>query len=224
MKRMDDNALRETIEALLGQLQVRENRRDQIAREAELLCVAATFARVNDHPSAKEIGEKAAKRELDKLAKLSIALGRHIQSMHRDSLDAIEAQRRRFKERRRLPDSPLHPIFIVQELRELVNVAGWARGAVSKTPNSKTMHTKHGARELTRYAADMFERLTGRPVTRTSKLVPINAHQRGPKEDGEFQRFLAEVFKLFDVDAKAAGQIKQIKLLKAEKAQQKKAT
>lgn len=93
-------------------------------------------------------------------------------------------------------------------------------GAIPQTPTSKILHTKRGARDLTVYAAACFEQLTGKSITRTSKLVPINAHEDGPQEGGEFHEFLAEVFKLFDVDAKAAGQIK----LFTEKAQRKKAT
>ena len=80
MKRMDDNALRKRVEALLGRLQFRDDLcsrddlRDLIAMEADGLCLAARLASVNDFPRARKIGSKAARRELDMLARLAASL------------------------------------------------------------------------------------------------------------------------------------------------------
>jgi hypothetical protein len=208
--RKRDKALRESVEALLGRLPILDDRRDQIASQAEGLCLAATFASMNDLPRARKVGGKATRHELDKLAELSIALGSHILSMHRDSLDAILQQ-----------GAARHPLIIADDLRKLIAAVRQGEKVLLEIPARRDQHAKRGARDLTRYAEGLFKRLTGRPVTRTSKSVPVNAHEHGSKEDGEFHQFLAEVFKLFDVDAKAAG---QIKMLKAEKAQRKKPT
>ena len=205
-----DDALRKSLEALLARLPLREDRRGTIAMEAECLYMEAGHVALSDLPRAKKAGAKAARRELDELAKLSFKLGRHILSMHHDSLEAIRAQKGKARD----------PLLLVVELRELIDALASAEEAIPQTPASGDLHAKRRARDVTLYAASLFERLTGKQVTRNTKLVRVNAHLHGPKESGEFHQFLADAFRLLGIDAKAAGQIK----LLLEKGREKKAS
>ena len=63
--------------------------------EAEGLYFAARMGSVSDLPRAKRTGANIARREFAKLAKLAYALGKHIENMHWDALEAIEAQKAR---------------------------------------------------------------------------------------------------------------------------------
>ena len=131
--------------------------------------------------------------------------------MHRDAFDAIEARQ----------GAARHPLVVANDLYKLIAAVRRGEKVLSETPASRDQHAKRGASELTRYVVNRVEYLTGTPVTRISKSVPIYAHLHGPKEGSKVHELLDEVLELFDFDAKAAG---QIKLLKAEKARRKKAS
>jgi hypothetical protein len=189
-------------------INVRDAWRNQIAIEAEGLYLAARLTFVNDLPRAKKAGEKVARRELTKLTKLTDALRNHILNMHRDALEAIEMHQGKAR----------HPLVLEHELRELLAAIARAEKNIPKTPAKLDLHAKHQARETTKYAACMFERLTGKKIKRSPRTVRVNTHLCVAKEDGEFHQFLSEAFKLLCIDAKPAG---QIKLMLAEKGREK---
>lgn len=58
---------------------------------------------------------------------------------------------------------------------------------------------------ITASAADAYETLTGKPVTRISKMVKGKG---GLQEAGEFAKVLDELFGVFDVNASGAAQVK----------------
>jgi hypothetical protein len=64
---------------------------------------------------------------------------------------------------------------------------------------------KPAALIVTFLAADMYKNVTGKAVRRTSKVVE---DKWGQQETGEFARFLAEIFEILRIKAKAAGQVK----------------
>jgi hypothetical protein len=225
MVRSMDAALRASLEDLLRRLPVRDDRRDEIAMETAGLYFAARMASVNELPRTKRAGGNIARRELAKLAKLANAFGKHIKNnMHLDALEAIDAQPGRRP-----------TIDIVDDMRNLLIAIEGAEKIIPNSPPSepygykkivklyrgdlhgKKLHAKHQARDTTKYAAYVFEKLTGKKVKRTPQMVRSNAHLYA-KEDGEFCQFLTDVFKLLRIDAKAAG---QIKLLLAEKGREK---
>ena len=61
---------------------------------------------------------------------------------------------------------------------------------------------------MTKQAAQAFERLTGKAVGRSVRSVPFKPGRRRSIDAGPFVRFLGDVFKVLEIDASAAGQIK----------------
>jgi hypothetical protein len=199
MIRNMDPTLRASLEDLLRHLPVRDDRRDKIAMEAAGLYFAARMASVNELPRTKRAGGNIALRELEKLAKLANAFGKHIKNnMHLDALEAIDAQPGRRP-----------TIDIVDDMRELLIAIEGAKKIIPKSPPSQDLHAKRQARDVTRYAALRYESLTDKKVKRTPQMVRSNEHLYA-KEDGEFHQFLTDVFKLLRINAKAAGQIKSL--------------
>jgi hypothetical protein len=122
-----DPGLRASLETLLASLPVLEDRRGSIPVEAEHLYLAAAFGGVNDLPRAKQVGPKAAHRELKKLNKLSSALVQHILSMHEDALDAVDG----------------FPFQMIDGLRALTKVAATAE--LQPTSVGRNLHAKNRA-------------------------------------------------------------------------------
>jgi len=60
--------------------------------EADCLVVSHGFAHVNDLPRARACSSKQAAKELRELRDYAAALRRHIKTMHRTSLAAVEQQ------------------------------------------------------------------------------------------------------------------------------------
>jgi hypothetical protein len=182
--------------ALIERLPLRDDLPPRtLESEAISLMWAAALFRANDRPHAKKAGGIVARRELTKLRKL--ALADHIETMHRDALDSVLEQQQ---------GKEPHPRHTGFRARRLADAAAMAHDTIEPTP-PLPLNTKRPAASLTKYAAAMFERLTGKPVTRVSKTEGEEQDER-QVEDGPFKNFLAGAFELVGIDAKPGGQVR----------------
>jgi hypothetical protein len=78
----------------------------------------------------------------------------------------------------------------------------------------KEHHRKPVAAVTTCVVAGAFEMLTGLPVTRVSK---VTKEMLGQQETGQFAQLLDEVFRILEIDASPAGQIRMFKQIEANK-------
>jgi len=195
-----DKLLLDRVQRLLDNLPVLDERRQSIAEyEAANLCLTCHIAKANDLPRSKRAGSVAAKRALKRFAELAYKLRCHIATMPRDALDGMEADQ--------TGDVP-HPLLLDQILKKSIHGSYRAyRGIADHLPAPGNVHSKGRARLITLYCANLFERLTGKPARRHSKSVDVN-YTTGARDCGPFLDFLGEVFYLFEVNAKPAGQLK----------------
>lgn len=185
-----DDGLRARLEAALASAPVAEDRRHSIPDEAALIYLAASFASINKLPRANEIGGTAARRELDMLVELSYKLRRHILSMHREALGAIESE----------PGQARPPLLIVDDLRELIAVAARARDVIEPTPTRRGRRPDKQAVATTKFVANVFERLTGR------QAAP--GYDAYDERRSAFESLLGDVFDALGIDANAERQAK----------------
>lgn len=178
---MTRDQIKAALAAALEALPVLGERRYMIPREAERLYLIAGLARFKDLPRAKRVKDDAARAEIETLAKLSNKLGRHVQTMHRDSLAAIEAAQ----------GDAMHPLMLFDEIRKLR--AAIDRAEVASGDGPRGAPAKHQARETTLACAKAYESLTCKKATSSNSA---------------FVEMVNNVFAIFGIDASAQGQAK----------------
>lgn len=174
------DSLNRRIEPVLRSLPVLQDRQATIESEALGLALDFGLMSINELPRARRGGTRRAAEEVKKLARLAAALGVHILSMHREALAAYEAQR----------GAP-HPLGLLDDLRKMVEASDAAYAHVTSSelrPAPRGAPKKHGVASLTKRAAEVYGRLTGKSPTIT--IDPKNNRARGP--------FLLFVRDLFD--------------------------
>ncbi len=181
---------RDQLVEILNTLPLLDGHKDKLRQEAYSLLLSSSFASLNDRPRSRNAGPAGARWELDTLAKLSFKLGKHILSMHRDALGAIETA---------MQDNTRHPLDIVADLRMLISAIGRAEDNLNITTPATGSRKCH-AQDVTDHAASVFERLTGRRATRTTDGMH--------KASGRWLSFLRSVFQVLNVKASAESQAK----------------
>jgi hypothetical protein len=185
------NAIVERLEAVLARLPVLPDRRHLLRAEAVSLAQAAMLARVSELPRARNAGANKAGKEIERLIDLSLKLGQHIYSMHRDALAALEAEA-----------ATRHPLLIAHDLRGLLLAANEGlerlRDGESEAPDRQRSRR---AAIVVEMATGTFRRLTGRRAARSN-------HPATGAPTGRLQKMVQEIFDELEIDANADYQLR----------------
>lgn len=183
----------EIILPILENLPVLSERRASLEYEAGVLGAAALFARMNNQPMNERKGTKAAFGELEDLAKHGYHLAHALAQMHCEASTAVQAA---------LLDGDPHFVKFQYDVVKFTKAVYRARESIAGTelePAPKGRPRKQRATEMTKAAAQSFERLTGQRVS-------ISVRGDPPKAFGTFLDFLRELFAALGIEASPEAQ------------------
>lgn len=157
--------------------------------------IAAAFVLTAPYelPRARAVGNTSAKHELEKIADCAVQLGDCLESLHRNSVDAINKVDDGLLVLRRLSD----------ELDRAVGVVEQAGEHIERIPPAGPLRRQAFA--VTAFARSAYEALTERPAT------VVFDWRTGKAKDSPFGDFLEELYGALGIKAKPKGQIKKLR-------------
>jgi len=158
------------------------------------ICSAAAFERFATYRSQTAAGKRTTEREIRTLAKLSTRLAKHIESMHKTSRELVEENLPAY--RLKLLDRTAGSVAVASEdvMTRLADVPFFEQFTGRKVNTV--------AESVTRTAAAIFERRTGRKPVRIVDRV-------SGKAGGQFVEWLAELFSLLKIEASADAEARK---------------
>jgi hypothetical protein len=157
-------------------------------------------------PRAIDGGQAAAKQELETLNKLAFDLGKHIASMHRDTLRTIGGFDKS-------PDAIAHALL--NHPKSLIDAAviglkclpTHSEEEVDETSMRLERAYKKREMQMTDKAFEIYTELTGKEVGRQNHARGVG-HRTRTIESGPALDYLTQIFNAFEIKASPSGQLK----------------
>ena len=183
---------------ILRTLPIVENRRVQIDAHAVRLALAADLTQINDHPRARNVGTKAAIKQIEALAADLLRVWHDIEGLSGNVLDGVTQHMEQ------------HPFHLQADIMTLIKACDQFVGELrTGTPTETKLgaNKKGRAEAVAAVAHNVYVNLTGNQhPTWTNKTDP------GHKAVGPYISYLTAIFEVLGVDASAANQAKKVRV------------